>query len=222
MEKTRILIKRWLIRNTVFWGAMLAALMPGCQHSALIPLGTNNNTRTTSTATAAAATAWAAPVERPGLSNFYKVSDDLYRGAQPTAEGVQQLQALGVKTVINLRDGDTDKGLSIPPGMAYELIRMTAWHASDDDVVQFLRVMSDKSRLPAFVHCLRGADRTGMMVAIYRVAVQGWDKEQAIAEMTEGGFRFNSGWQNLVKYVRDMDVNAIKQKAGIKGLATTN
>jgi protein tyrosine/serine phosphatase len=198
---------------------MLAAAMPGCQHSAVIPLGTNNNTRS---ASGVAAAAWAQPMEQPGLPNLHKVSDDLYRGAQPTAEGVRKLEALGVRTIINLRDGDTDKGLSIPPGMTYELIPMTAWHPNDPDVVQFLRVVTDESRLPAFVHCRRGADRTGMMVAIYRVAVQGWDKEQAIAEMTQGGFRFNSGWQNLVQYIRDLDVDAIRQQAGLAEVTAAN
>ena len=94
---------------------------------------------------------------------------------------------------------------------------MTAWRPQDDDVVRFLQIVTDESRLPAFVHCRRGADRTGMMVAIYRIAVQGWDKEQAIAEMTQGGFRFNSGWQNLVQYVRDLDIDAIRQRAGLAG-----
>ena len=96
---------------------------------------------------------------------------------------------------------------------------MTAWRPHDDDVVRFLQIVTDESRLPAFVHCRRGADRTGMMVAIYRIAVQGWDKEQAIAEMTQGGFRFNSGWQNLVQYVRDLDIDAIRQRAGLAGRA---
>jgi protein tyrosine phosphatase (PTP) superfamily phosphohydrolase (DUF442 family) len=212
-------VRQWLVRAALVCVAMLGVVVPGCQNSAVIPLGTNNNIRS---ATVVAAAAWAVPMEQPGLPNLYKVSDNLYRGAQPTAEGVERLQTLGVKTIINLRYGDTDKGLSIPPEMTYELIPMTAWHVNDDDVVRFLQVVGDRSHLPAFVHCLRGADRTGMMVAIYRVAVQGWDKEQAIAEMTKGGFRFNSGWQNLVQYVRDLDVNAIKQKAGLMGQASTH
>jgi len=208
----RMQVRRVLVRGVLVCVAMLAVVMPGCQHPAVIPLGTDNKTRV---ASAPDASTWAQPVERPGLPNFYKVSDDLYRGAQPTAEGVEQLKALGIKTIINLRSSDTDKNLSIPSGIAYETIPMTAWRVDDAEVVRFLQIVGDRSRLPAFVHCRRGADRTGLMVAIYRVAIQSWDKEQAIAEMTEGGFRFYSGWQNLVQYIRDVDIDAIKQQAGL-------
>ena len=85
------------------WGAV-----PACRHSAVLPLGTNNNTRL---ADSAATSTWAQAVEQPGLPNLHKVSDDLYRGAQPTAEGIKQLQALGIKTIINLRSSDTDRDL---------------------------------------------------------------------------------------------------------------
>lgn len=211
-------MRQWLVRGTVVGMVMLGAVAPGCRHTAVLPLGTNNNTRL---GDSVVASTWAQSVEQPGLPNLHKVSDDLYRGAQPTAEGIEQLEALGVKTIINLRSSDTDRSLLTAPGIAYERIPMTAWRAHDEDVVRFLQIVSDESRLPAFVHCRRGADRTGMMVAIYRVAVQGWDKEQAIAEMTQGGFRFNSGWQNLVQYIRDLDIDAIKERAGRSGLVTT-
>jgi len=161
-------------------------------------------------------------MDERGLPNLHKVSDDLYRGAQPTAEGVERLKALGVRTIVSLRSSDTDKNLPIPPEITYEHIPMTAWRPNDRDVVRFLRIVGDENRLPVFVHCRRGADRTGMMSAIYRIAVQGWSKEQAIAEMTQGGFRFNSGWQNLVQYIRDLDVDAIRQQAGLGEPATTH
>ncbi len=212
VDMGRTKVKRWLVGVAIACVATIGAVAPGCGHTAVLPLGMNNNARLTDSV---ATSAWAQPMDRPGLPNLHKVSDDLYRGAQPTPEGIKELETLGVKTVINLRDGDTDRRILTDSGLAYELIPMTAWKPHDDDVVQFLRTVTDESRLPAFVHCRRGADRTGMMVAIYRIAVQGWDKEQAIAEMTQGGFRFNSGWQNLVQYVRDLDVDAIKQQAGL-------
>jgi protein tyrosine/serine phosphatase len=212
VDKTGTGSRQWLAGVIIVCVAAVGATTPGCGHTAVFPLGLNNNTRLTDNT---ATSAWAQPMEHPGLPNLHKVSDDLYRGAQPTAEGIAELKTLGVKTVINLRDGDTDRKVLAGSGLAYELIPMTAWRPHDDDVVQFLRVATDESRLPAFVHCRRGADRTGMMVAIYRVAVQGWEKEQAIAEMTQGGFRFNSGWQNLVQYIRDLDIDAIKRQAGL-------
>lgn len=219
MDKTRIQVKHWLTRSVVLAVVTLIAGIPACRYAPRIPLGTNNNTRLTD---GVATSTWAEPMDERGLPNLHKVSDDLYRGAQPTAEGVEQLKALGVKTIISLRSSDTGKGLPIPSEIAYERIPMTAWRPNDPDVVRFLQIVADESRLPAFVHCRRGADRTGMMVAIYRIAVQGWEKEQAIVEMTRGGFRFNSGWQNLVRYIRDLDVEAIRQEAGLRESSATH
>lgn len=151
-------------------------------------------------------------MELPGLPNLHKVSDELYRGAAPTAEGIQQLKKLGVKTVIDLRSSGAADDLR-GTDMTYVQIRATAWQPDDEDVVQFLQTVMDRNHAPAFVHCQRGADRTGMMTAVYRVAVQGWTKDQAIAEMTRGGFGFYSGWQNLVRYIHDLDIEQLKQSA---------
>ena len=65
------------------------------------------------------------------------------------------------------------------------------------------------------VHCWHGADRTGMMCAVYRLAVEGWTKEEAIEELTEGGYGFHSVWKNIVPYVRDLDVERLREKAGL-------
>lgn len=202
----------WLLTSLLGCAIALGAGISGCGQGVLLPLGSNNNVRA---AGDGASASWAESMEHPGLPNLHRVSEDLYRGAQPTAAGVRQLEALGVRTIVNLRTSDTDDRLLEGSGLAYERIPMTAWQPRDRDVAQFLRIVTDESRRPVFVHCRRGADRTGMMVAIYRIAVQGWEKEQALAEMTQGGFRFNSGWRNLVQYVRDLDVDAIRQQAGL-------
>ena len=83
-------------------------------------------------------------------------------------------------------------------------------HPEDNDVVHFLKIVTDPKRTPVFVHCQHRADRTGMMCAIYRIAVCGWTKDEAIREMT-GGFGFHSVWQNIVHYVRELDVEKIKR-----------
>ena len=67
------------------------------------------------------------------------------------------------------------------------------------------------------VHCWAGADRTGAMIAAYRVAAQGWSKEEAVREMTEGGYRFHGlVYRNLVKLITDLDVEDLRRRAGIK------
>jgi len=159
---------------------------------------------------------WAERIELPGLPNLHKVSDDLYRGAQPTAEGMKQLEKLGVKTVVNLRSFHSDRDEIKGTGLAYEHISMTPLSIEDEYVVRFLRIATDSSRAPVFVHCQYGADRTGTMCAIYRIAVQGWSKDKAVEEMTEGGFGFHSIWQNLPDYIRKLDFEEIKRSSGLE------
>jgi tyrosine-protein phosphatase SIW14 len=157
---------------------------------------------------------WAKPIELPGLPNLHKVSDDLYRGAQPTAEGMRQLEKLGVRTVINLRSFRSDRREIKGTGLAYEHISMTTWSADDKEVVRFLKIVTDEERTPVFVHCRRGADRTGVMCAVYRIVVQGWSKAEAIEEMTKGGFGFYPGWKSLIEYVSKLDIEDIKRRVG--------
>jgi len=158
---------------------------------------------------------WAQPIEKPGLPNFHKISDGLYRGAQPDTEGFRQLKAMGIKTVVDLRAGHSDRKALGDTGLASEHISMHAWHAEDEDVVAFLKIVTDQSRMPIFVHCQYGSDRTGVVCAAYRVVVCGWSKDEAIREMTDGGFHFHKTWQNLIRYVRDMDVEKLKRAAGL-------
>jgi len=158
---------------------------------------------------------WATPQNHPGLSNFYEVTTNLYRGAQPSAQGMKELKSMGVKTVLNLRSFHSDHGLVSSGDLKLARLHMKPWHAEDEDVVAFLKIASNTNNLPLFVHCQRGADRTGMICAMYRVVVCGWTKEAAIQEMKEGGFHFNPGWENLVDYVNKADVEALKKRAGI-------
>jgi protein tyrosine/serine phosphatase len=154
-------------------------------------------------------------MEVKGLPNLHRVSADLYRGAQPTDGGLGELKKLGIRTVIDLREGNGYQAKSAELGLAYERIPMTAFRIKDDDVARFLRLAGNPDNAPIFVHCRRGADRTGLMCAVYRIAIQGWTKDEAIAEMTQGGFRFNQGYQNVVNYIRDLDVEQIKRRAGL-------
>jgi tyrosine-protein phosphatase SIW14 len=158
---------------------------------------------------------WAVPLEGPGLHNVHQVSRHLYRGAQPSAEGMRHLSRIGIKTIVNLRalHSDRDEIGGLP--LAYEHIRMNAWHPEDEDVLRFLKIVTDAKKTPVFVHCQYGADRTGTMCAIYRILVSGWTKEDAIKEMTEGGFGYHTIWKKLIRYIRELDVDRIRRKAGL-------
>jgi protein tyrosine/serine phosphatase len=161
---------------------------------------------------------WARPIAKEGLPNFYKVSPDLYRGAQPSTEGIRQLKEMGIKTIINLRSFHSDKDEIGDVAIRYEYIPMKTWHPTEKEVVEFLKIVTDKEKTPVFVHCHYGADRTGLMCAIYRVVVCGWSKEAAADEMVNGGFGFHPIWKNLRGYLMNLDVEKVKDKAGIRNL----
>ena len=168
---------------------------------------------------------WAQPVGKTqlhqGLPNLFQVSPVLYRSAQPTAEGLNLLnQNLAVsyglpkeiKTVVNLRNNEGDGALVIPTGVRYEQIPFDTWQVKETDVVRFLKIVRNPNNQPVLLHCKHGADRTGMMTAIYRIVEQGWRKQDAIAEMTQGGFGYHPIWSNLIRYIEHMDVADIQRK----------
>ena len=162
---------------------------------------------------------WALPIETKGAGNFHKVSDRLYRGAQPTKKGFKNIEKLGVKTVVSLRSFHSDRDELEGRKLGYEHISMKAWNAEEEDIVRFLQIVTDTSKGPVFVHCQHGADRTGTMVAAYRIVVEGWTAEEAATEMVEGGYGFHAVWPNLVRYVKtDIDGPALRKELGLPEL----
>lgn len=161
-------------------------------------------------------TNWAKPRQVIGLPNLHQVSDKLWRGGQPSSEGMQQLEAFGVRTVINLRSLHSDRDEIGSASLGYEHISMTVFAPSYDSVVRALRVMNDPSRQPVFVHCQHGSDRTGVVLAAYRMAVEGWSKDEAVREMVDGGYGFHHVWGNLIRFVRDLDVEQLRRDVGVQ------
>jgi protein tyrosine/serine phosphatase len=145
-----------------------------------------------------------------GLSNFAKVSETLYRGAQPDKVGFAELKMMGVKTVINLRSSHSDKRLLQGLGLQYVEIPLTAGDTNDGDVTAFLKIVTDPKNGISFVHCQHGSDRTGMMIAVYRMYVQAWTREDAIAELSN--FGFHEIYKSIRRYLEGFDVKSIEQQ----------
>jgi len=162
---------------------------------------------------------WAVKLDKPELENFHRVDDNLFRGALPTGDGVLALKKMGVRTVISLCSFSSERYIIGETGLAYEHIYMKPWRAEEKDAVRFLQIVTDPARTPVFVHCRRGADRTGTMCAVYRIVVCGWSREEAVKEMTDGGYGFARQWTNLLKFMYETDFDAIKRRAGIKDIS---
>jgi len=127
------------------------------------------------------------PNDPTGLKRFAEVSPDLYRSAQPTREGFVTAKTMGIKTVVSLRRTRNDRKLAQSMGLQYVGIPTSAIRSYDRTCRDFLRVMENPANFPVLVYCLLGSDRTSLVVAAYRIAMQGWPREQAIAEMKEYG-----------------------------------
>lgn len=158
---------------------------------------------------------WAKPIDVDGVPNLHKINDNLYRSAQPSEQGVKELKKMGIKTIINLRSFSSDKQEIGNTGLGYEHIYMKAWHPERKEVMRFLQIVTNEKRFPVLFHCKHGADRTGTMCAMYRIVVQGWTKEEAIREMTDGDYGFHEIWTNLPKWIDQIDIESIRKELDI-------
>jgi tyrosine-protein phosphatase SIW14 len=126
------------------------------------------------------------------IDNFGRVNDNYFRGAQPEGRDYSDLRALGIKTIVDLTDDDTDSrepGIVRNLGMKFVGIRMSTHETpSAEKTAQFLSVVSDPANQPVYVHCVGGRHRTGVMTAAYRMTVDGWDADRAFAEMKQYKF----------------------------------
>jgi len=129
------------------------------------------------------------------LPNFHQVNAQLYRGAQPRRGGIQRLTQFGVKTIINLRDDDerasAEEREARAAGLRYFNVSM-AGHAkpTDEQVERALSIINAPENQPVFVHCKRGADRTGTIIAAYRISHDKWTSGQAKEEANRYGMRW--------------------------------
>lgn len=122
------------------------------------------------------------------------VNEWMYRGREPKSDAeMQQLRIGGIRTVVCLRWRNRiiakERAMAEKAGLRFVAIRLNYWHLPDGAVDQFLRLTDDKSLRPIYVHCTHGADRTGLMIAMYRVLREKWKLRDAYNEMVLYGFR---------------------------------
>jgi protein tyrosine phosphatase (PTP) superfamily phosphohydrolase (DUF442 family) len=124
------------------------------------------------------------------VGNFAEVTPHLYRGAQPQAQGLESLAKMGINTIVDVRLTGADKERDHAKKLGMDLIALP-WHClfpKDDAIAKFLIYLREHPDKKVFVHCRYGDDRTGMMIAAYRMAAQGWTPDEARKEMNAFGF----------------------------------
>ena len=142
--------------------------------------------------------------------NLYQMSPTLYRSALPDQGAVPLLKKLNVATVINFLPESDSSWLSTPDIAQVQLPYRTN-HVDDADVLKALRaIQTAQANGPVLMHCKHGSDRTGLMAAMYRVVVQGWSKEDALSEMTQGGFGDSTHFKDGVRYMMRADADKLR------------
>lgn len=128
-----------------------------------------------------------------GIKNFRKVNNWLYRGGQPEIDQLSELKNLGVKTILCLRwnssaiEDERKKAEELSFNFVY--LPLTYWILpKPDEIRKFFCLLDDQTMHPIFVHCKHGSDRTGMLIAFYRMARDGWSPDEAYKEMKDAGF----------------------------------
>ncbi len=130
-----------------------------------------------------------------GIKNFHQVDEHVFRGAQPSEEGLRDLAKEGVKLVIDLREtgrrSAAEERVVTAAGMRYVNVPMTGLTApTDSEITEILGLLGNASAGSAFVHCMRGADRTGAVIAAYRIQHDHWQNAQALKEAISDGMSF--------------------------------
>jgi protein tyrosine phosphatase (PTP) superfamily phosphohydrolase (DUF442 family) len=117
-----------------------------------------------------------------------------------TREGFCQLREQGIRTVVALRWEHSDDAALAGLGLNSYRLRAKQWHPENEDVVRAMKVILTAEYQPVFVHCQAGKDRTGLVVAVYRILVDGWSVNHAIAERTM--FGATDFWEENKAYLR--------------------
>jgi tyrosine-protein phosphatase SIW14 len=173
----------------------------------------------------------------PGVANFGEVTPTLFRGAQPTERGFENLSKMGVAIVVDLREGSEvqrEEREVTALGMKFVAISWNCTEPKDEYFAKFLTVLRSNPDKKVFVHCHVGVDRTGMMIASYRMADQGWTAEEARREMKTFGFSmlhemmcsglgsYEGRFPSVVSDNPAFQVRAVAQKADVTAPVSPN
>lgn len=150
--------------------------------------------------------AFAEEIYVPGVADFGKVNDFLYRGGQPKRDGLEELKRFRVDTIVDLRGElrglvENERHRAESLDMRFINLPGSGWATpKDEEIAQFFDLILERPRRTIFIHCWLGGDRSGMFIAAYRIAFEGWSPQQAIQEMR--AFHYLHFWhRNMARWV---------------------
>ena len=164
----------------------------------------------TSPASAQRKESWAQPVESKHIENFYKVDNGIYRSGQPSTEAFKEMEQLGIKEILNLRNYHSNRDEAKGTNLKLNRVAMNAHDCEWDKLVEAMRIIKNRKG-PIVIHCWHGSDRTGLIVALYRIVFQNWTKEDALDELENGGYGYHTIYGNIKTFLRSFDVEEFKK-----------
>ena len=154
---------------------------------------------------------WAKPILGTNLSNFYKIDDELYISKQPTSKDLDTIKKLGIKSILSFMQYHDDSDIfQKDSNITLYSIKIKTSKMSTDDIKQSLEIIKNAPK-PILIHCWHGSDRTGVVVASYRIIKQKWSKKDAIDEFENGGYGYHATiYPQLEKLLWGLDENLLK------------
>ncbi len=154
-------------------------------------------------------------VPSKNFKRLYKLNDSVYRSEQPTKKGFGELEAMGIKTVVNFRRKVDDTKRAKGTELKLERIPLKASELTEAHLLEVLRLISESEK-PVLFHCWHGSDRTGAIAAAYRIVIENWTKAEAIAEMRKKELSHHEKrYPNVVELLNELDVVAMRTALGM-------
>lgn len=161
---------------------------------------------------------WANVIQKD--NNFYQVDNQLFRSEQLTETDIGLLKTQGIDTIVNLRFFNRDKNDEHLDNQDFTLINrpLLTWAVKPKQLAEILFTIENQQKQgkKVLVHCYHGADRTGIVVAMYRIIYQNWTIDQAKQEMQQGGYGYHKIWKNLANLLTEEKVAEVKQQLAKK------
>ncbi len=146
------------------------------------------------------------------FTNLYKLNDSIYRSEQPDSLDIKLLKELGIRSILNLRRFHSDTTfMGSRDDFYFYHVKMYAFSFSNKQIAEAMSVLIEAPK-PILIHCKHGSDRTGVVVAMYRILFEQWTKKEAIKELKTKDFGFHGVFVNIPCYIRKVNTEKLKSK----------